>query len=400
MFEASNVFAPRLLPISMRCGQTVLLALLLLLVAIIPAKAANLVTDADWQISSHACPGYNTNALFRDDDGTLWVGCGSNAAGYGLYLSTDGGTTWALAIVNPSYALNTFRVNSISRGEGGELAIAGFNASNRDMVLALDTSSAPFAVSKILVGSGTVARQFQVGTYRERRQPDGAISRIATSLNGSATVIDNAGHGSSAADWDSYYPASEILDLTVFDNRFWASGSSIDEPPQLFLPPEDRLLTTPMTVAQPELSWAWEGELWGVAVNEDRLVAVGIDQDNNIGSILISGSDPRDMSNYRELSVSQIIGAPTAMTWARGVCMRGNRVVVVGERQPLSTHTGLVLLSDDGGQTFANVAPSSVKASVYRCTIGPGGEVVVAGADGFIGILSGDRIFASGFESP
>ena len=88
------------------------------------------VAAATWLTSSHSCPGGNrTDALHRDADGTRWVGCGTNAAGYGLFLSENGAASWSAAVVSPEHVLDEFRVNSISRGHDGVLYVAAFRAS-------------------------------------------------------------------------------------------------------------------------------------------------------------------------------------------------------------------------------------------------------------------------------
>ena len=354
----------------------------------------------EWLVSAHTCPGLNrTDALHRDADGSLWVGCGSNVNGFGLSWSIDGGVTWAAPPLARPNELDRFRVHSITRGADGRLKIAGSEEGSRRMVLALDIDGAEFDVSLALEGVNQVGRLFPVGGYRELA--DG--SALAESNTGTPTLYNDRGlAGTSAANWVARSSIEQIADLVVFDGRFWGSGSRISEPPTLFLP--SRLpgaAPNEFYIDQPTRSGSWTGELWGIAVNASRLVAVGVDQDNDIGRIFVSGPDPYDMTAYVEQSVSTIIGSPAARTWARGVCMRGDRIAVVGERQPLSAGTGLVLLSDDGGQTFTDITPAAVTASVSKCVIEPDGSLVVAGAGGFIGILPANPlIHRDGFESP
>lgn len=368
-------------------------------VVAIPLAASAGVSN-DWLVSQHDCGGTSrTDALHRDPDGTLWVGCGSNVSGYGLSFSEDGGISWGAPPVTPTDALDEFRVHSISRGADGELKIAGSEQGSQRMVLSLDTSGSSFGVALELEGVNQVGRLFPVGGYRELA--DG--SALAESNTGTPVLFNDGGlAGSAASGWIAESSGEQIADLVVFDDRFWGSGSRISEPPTLFLPP-----TSPsaapyeFVMAQPARSGSWTGELWGLAVNEQRLVAVGVDQDNDIGRIFVSGSDPYDMNAYNELSVSAIIGNPAARTWARGVCMRGDLVVVVGERQPLGSGTGLVLRSINGGASFEDITPDAITATASKCLVEPDGTVVVAGADGFIGILLGDpRIHGDGFELP
>ena len=343
---------------------------------------------ATWTVHGHPCPGVNrTDALHRDDDGTLWVGCGTGATGYGLFYSEDDGTSWSEASADPQEKLHQFRVSSISRGHDGALYIAGINQNNSDMVVRLDTSSAPFAAESTLVAGNQVGTSFHVGTYRELS--DGRA--LAESLNGTDMLYrPDASIGSAATTWTDTYGwfnggATQILDLVVHDDQFYGVGSTISEPPRLFLPPtsasaepyEFVSLTMPHNT----------GELWGVAANEHHVVAVGMNQTANVGRVYVSGSDPYVVDDYIAHSLHDLIGMPQAVvTWARGTCIQDDRIAVVGERQPLSANTGIVVLSEDGGQTFTDITPDGVTATVSKCLFRPDGALVVAGANGFIGI--------------
>ncbi|MCX7555872.1 hypothetical protein OS187_03390 [Xanthomonadaceae bacterium JHOS43] len=366
------------------------------LAGVLPGQA-----DAAWITATHPCPGGNrTDALHRDSDGTLWVGCGTNATGYGLFYSENGGANWSPAAVSPADALNEFRVNSISRGHDGALYVAGFRASTRDMVLRFNTASSPFVVTITLQGINQVGRSFHVGTYRELS--DGRA--IAESLNGVDLLYrPTSSTGSGAADWTRVQDLTrQILDMAVHEDRFYGVGGLINAPPSVFLPP-----TVPgaapyeFNMQVPTVAAGWEGELWGMAISAQRLVAVGVDQDADVGKILVSGANPAAMGSYIEHELPDIVGPGGIGTWARGVCMRGDQVVVVGERQPLSSGNGLVMRSTNGGQSFTAIPPPGVTASVSKCVIEPDGTVVVAGAAGFIGIYESamdNTLFANGFE--
>jgi photosystem II stability/assembly factor-like uncharacterized protein len=71
----------------------------------------------------------------------------------------------------------------------------------------------------------------------------------------------------------------------------------------------------------------------------------------------------------------------------RGVCASGNTIVAVGEKQPLASGTGIVLLSNDAGKTFTNITDPKITAnSVSRCKILTNGDIAVTGAGGYVGI--------------
>ena len=343
-----------------------------------------------WTVHSHPCPGGSrTDALHRDDDGTLWVGCGTNQVGYGLFFSADG-ESWSEAVVSPSEKLDQFRVSSISRGHDGALYVAGMNANNGDMVLRIDTGASPFEATAALVAGNQVGQSFHTGTFRSLS--DGRA--LAESLTGHDMLYrPDATIGSNAADWVDTYgwaggnPATyQILDLAVHADGFYGCGSTIAEPPMLFLPPREAG-AEPYELEAIELpNSGWTGEMWGLAVSADRVVVVGVDQQSDVGKIYVSGADRYAPSDYLVHSIPDIIGSQPTGTWGRGACMQGDRVVVVGERQPLGSGTGLVLISDDGGLTFADVTPEGVTESVSKCVVRPDGGVIVAGAGGFVGI--------------
>ena len=356
-----------------------------------------------WILSSHPCPGGNrTDALQMDDDGTLWVGCGTNAEGYGLFASHDGGLTWSAANVTPSTLFNSYRVSSISRGHDGALYVAGISSTQGtgQMVLRVDTSVSPSPISLVLSSVPQVGRAFHVGNYREL--PTGEA--IAEDLNGYSLLYrPTPSTGTSAADWTQVDTPYQILNMTLTQDRenIVAAGSRIIEPPRVFLPP-----TAPPyapwdfeTLALPT-AFNWKGELWGIAVTHNRLYAVGVDQDSHTGKIFLSGSDPYVAADYEELSFPDLInpGSGTG-TWARGVCAYDNTVVVVGERFPLNSSSGLILMSTNAGQSFTDVTPVGVGSSVSKCALlNAAGPIVAVGSAGFVAILAGDVIYKNGFD--
>lgn len=369
--------------------------------------AASSAGAANWTIGTHPCPGANrTDALHRDEDGRLWVGCGTNATGYGLFHSDDG-LAWSAATTTPAGVLETFRVSSIETGHDGALYVAGTSSitGNRAMVYRVDPATEPMAVTLTLEGVNQVGRQFHVGNYRELW--DGRA--IAEDLNGTWLLYrPDASTGTSASDWTRIEGAYQILDLQGDGDRFIGGGGRINEPPRLFLPPLDPG-DAPwdfVTFALPTVT-GWDGEIWGVARSYDKVIAVGVDQDEDIGKIFVSGDDPYVVADYVERSVDDFLApGPGYATWARGVCSGGDLVAVVGERQPLAANTGFVLVSFDRGATFQDMTPPGVTASVSKCVVtrmnnrgdAGGPELIVAGAGGFVGLLAGDVIFENGFD--
>lgn len=382
--------------------QTTLLFTMYLLIGLHGSAA---LAGGSWTTYAHSCPGSSiTDALHRDADGSLWVGCGSNASGYGLHASFDGGETWSEVQVTPSTLLIEFRVFSISRGHDGALYVAGIQNATGNMVIRIDTAgSPPFSASLILTAVSQLGRQFQVGSYRELS--DGRA--IAESHTGSDLLYrPDAATGSSAADWvipDTLQ--GQILSLEVHDDEFYGSGSTINEPPRVYLPPQGPA-TPPYDFERIELDPSGVGEMWGVAANDQRVIVTGIDRTFNIGKILVSSGDPYNAANYLVHEIQSIVGTGGIGTMGRDVCMSGDRVVVVGERFPQGSDSGLAMASSDGGHTFTNISPPSPipPSTISRCVLAPNGQLVVAGSSGFIGLWDGlqpgDSIFADRFDQP
>lgn len=372
----------------------------------LPSGAAAVARSAQgaagWTLHSHPCPGGNrTDALHVDDDGTMWIGCGTNATGYGLFVSADDGESWSAANVTPVSKFAQYRVSSISRGHDGALYVAGASSisGNREMVLRVDTAMVPAPVTSTLVGVNQVGRSFHVGTYRELS--DGRA--IAEDLNGFGLLYrPGPGVGSSASAWTNASSSHQILAMEVASHdAFFAGGSRINEPPRVFLPPD-----TPgdepwafETFAIPTAT-NFDGEIWGVAETDASVVAVGVDQDTATGKVFVSGTNPYLPADYVELDIPDYLDpGPGTGTWARGVCAYESIIVVVGERQPLSSSSGFILVSFDGGASFADITPAGVSGSVSKCHIDEE-RVVVAGAAGFVGIRPiGDTIFSNGFQN-
>lgn len=347
---------------------------------------------ATWSIHSHSCSGPSrTDALLVEDD-AMWVGCGTNQVGYGLHGSFDGGVSWSPVATDPADEAAQFRVSAIARGDDGVLYVAGFDATDSDMILGYDTASSPATVTKVLRAGNQVGTSFPAGSL-------GLLSgdRIFTeSQTGYGALLrPDATVGPNALLWEDHYywanggnpPGYQMLDLVVHGDRMYACGSTIAEPPYVFLPAAAPAAEAWMFDAIELPNSGWTGEMWGVAATDERVVAVGVDQDGDVGKIYVSGADPYDAAGYAQFDLPDIVGAGNLGTWARGVCAAGDRIVVVGERQPLSSHTGLVMISEDGGTSFEDITPADdVTESVSKCTITASGAVVVAGAGGFVGI--------------
>lgn len=344
---------------------------------------------AGWTVSTHSCSATSrTDALLVEDD-AMWVGCGTTQVGYGLHRSDDGGQTWQEVSVTPDGDMDQFRVSVIRRGEDGELYVAGIDANDGQMIVRLDTTAEPYALSEVLNAGNQVGQSFHVGSFEIL--PSGQI--FAESLTGyGALVREDPTEGPDAGQWtDAYYWAADdegyqMLDLALDGSEaLYGVGSTIAEPPYVFLPP--RAASNPFRLEPVELpNDGWTGEMWGVAVSEGRVLATGVDQTGHHGKIFVSGADPYDSDGYTVHELDDIVAAGPLGSWGRGACARGDRLVVVGERQPLSGGTSVVVISDDGGQTFEDITPEGTGESMTRCQIHADDSVIVTGAASFFGI--------------
>jgi len=356
--------------------------------------------DIDWLITSHPCSSTNgTDALHRDSDGTLWVGCGDSAEGIGLFTSADGGDTWTEVTTTPFGWAEDFRFLTISRGHDGALYGSGNDTlSGGRRSLRFDTSgSMPYPTTANLIAGETIETSFRVGGYAELSDGRALASSFSS---GTRLFRPDSTTDPSAGFWTQLPVTGTYLDLIVFDNAFYASGSNIAAPPRVYLPPQDPT-AEPWELVEVILDSNIDGELYGIAANERRVVGVGVDQDRDVGKIFVSGEDIYDPSDYTVFDMPNIVGPGGVGTWARGVCMLDDTIVVVGERQPLSTNTGRVMLSTDGGISFSNITPSQSGRSISRCVIADG-VVTVVGTSGYVGRYTlpepADEIFMDDFE--
>ena len=332
-------------------------------------------TTATWRHSLHPCAGNRTDTMWWDtDDTTVWVGCGTTTTGYGLFQSTDGGLSWAAPATEPAGYFDDFRVDTISRSSDGWLYVGGTDTSSSDRVVRIDTDASPHPVELVFASGGQIWNTFQVGTYR--RNDDGLA--VAESLTGTGLVY-RADDAAPFEDGSGWWPGTEsfqILDMVLHDQAIHACGSTISQPPHVFLPAAtDPFQLTPVQLAD------FSGELWGLDVDADGIVAAGVDQERNIGMAFVSGSDPTDPDTWAMFDVSTQVG--DTPSWFRGTCRSGATIVLVGEYS--MTEDPLLVISTDGGQSFTDhtdALPGS-PGSLHRCKAWPNGRIAVTGKDGY-----------------
>lgn len=349
-----------------------------------PGTDAGTPGGGDWTLRSHPCVGNRTDALHRDGDGTLYVGCGSTTTGLGLFVSTDDGASWDEPTTTPNGFFDTWRVLDVSRSADDLLYVAGIDTASSRRVVSADTSGGSWALEEVYNAGSTVGTAFTVGTFR--RQADGRA--IAESLNGTdiQARASDTDDWQDVSSWDDDFGGLQILDLEMYDGEFYGVGSTISQPPYLFLP---RTSGTGFGFRVLNLSGegigSYTGEMWGVAVDEGGIVAGGVNQDRDVG--MIYALDDATSTTLRTFDVSLLY--PDDATWIRGVCRRGQTLYAVGELTAKSE--GLVLRSENNGGTWMNVTPDTGNPAdpfppVHRCLVVTDDRVFIAGADGMLAI--------------
>lgn len=333
----------------------------------------------DWWFSGHPCTGNRTDTMWFDDRDTVWVGCGTTTVGTGIFLSEDGGRTWRAPATAPAGYFDAFRASSISRSADGLLYVAGIDTLGAERVVSLADDG---TVGSVFAAGGQVWNTFHVGTFRRNSQG----VAVAESLTGTSLVarFDDDAPFADGYGWWGSTGSYQILDLVLHDDVFYAVGSTITQPPFVFLPPpEGQDPAVGFTLVPIQLVSGigyFEGELWGLDVDDAGLVTAGVDQDRDVGVVFWSQADPWDLDAWGMLDVSSLV--PSEPTWMRGACRGGDTLVAVGEYSQRGD--GLVLRSDDGGLSWADVTPYALTQlpAVHRCEVFEDGDVAIAGADG------------------
>jgi hypothetical protein len=322
--------------------------------------------------------GNRTDAMWWDGDTDVWVGCGSTVIGTGLYVSTDQGESWFAPATTDDTMVESFRVSSIQRADDGLLYIGGIHVNGTERVLSLDTSVDPMTVAVEFTSGGQTWNTFHVGSFR--RNSEGVA--VAESLTGTGLVYRVADDQpwQDGAGWAGG-SSLQVLDLVEQQGKFYGCGSTISEPPRVYLPGGD----DPFAMAVVQLA-AWDGEMWGLdADSAGNLIVAGVNQQTNQGAVFSNIGDPYDNSSWVELDVSTVVG-DSVTTWMRGGCRNGARLLAVGEYS--QTENPLALFSNDSGGTWTDITAdlAGSPAALHRCKIFDDGRLAITGMDGWFGM--------------
>jgi hypothetical protein len=346
-----------------------------------PIEVDPLTTDASgWTWGRHPCVGHRTDTMVRDANDRYWIGCGSTAEGNGLFYSDDEGQTWLTPVTEPAAYFDRYRVNDLWIAPSGLLYAAGRNtgidARNRDGIVAVSTTLSPTPVDTVFEIGDEIWNSFPVGTYRA--DADGV--EVAESLTGIDLMIrEPGGPWENGVPWTPSGEGFQLLDMEVHDGDLYGCGSTINQPPTVFVPiPE---ATIPFVLQDVPLASSFTGELWDLVVDDRGVLAVGVDQDADVGILVMSdGGDPQDPSSYSGIRLDSWF---SQATWLQGVCRRGDEIVAVGRYS--RTDNALALRSTDGGQSWEDITPDDTPA-LYVCEIREDGRLVVTGAEGVFGV--------------
>jgi hypothetical protein len=237
----------------------------------------------------------------------------------------------------------------------------------------------------VVVAVAQTWNTFHVGTYRLNSQGLG----IAESLTGSdlnyswygGTLMDGYG-------WPTDGGSYQMLDMEIYEDEFYGVGSTIIQPPMLFLPPVGGQVPNAAPAWDPrEMATgigAWEGELWSLDIDAGGLILGGVDQDRDVGHVFVSTGDFRT-DPWLDLDVSVIY--PGEATWIRGVCRNGSNLVAVGEFSIFDE--GIVLHSTDGGQTWTERMTMKPRpGAMSQCWVNDDGSFAVTGSAGWYGVYT------------
>jgi len=338
--------------------------------------------DAGWVTRNHTCYGDGVDAMWFDaDEQNLWVGCGTNTEGYGLHHSPDRGETWPEVNTDPRNAVGG-RVNAISRSGDGRLYVAGESLLG-NQVVSLDTSAATYAVEPVYDAGSSFSDVQLAGSFA--RNDDGVA--VVEALNGTQIAVrwSDTGPWIDASGWAGG-ASVQMQDLQVHDNEFYGTGSTMGQAPMVFLPPRNgHVEADGFMLVVVELS-DWAIELRNLDIDSSGgLVAGGVDHGAASGTIYVSGDDPYDADDWREVYLEDFMGDDP--TWIDGVCRHGDLVAAVGRYS--TNNDPIALLSEDGGETWRDLTIELTDAwtpALYRCDFLDGGDTLaVAGGDGWLG---------------
>jgi photosystem II stability/assembly factor-like uncharacterized protein len=307
-----------------------------------------------WTELSQPCGGTKTDAFWFDDRQTGYAGCGTNAQGAGLFKTTDGGRTWA-----SQRNFMGARVNDVRRGPDGKLYGAGLDSVDGFQVFQIDDSApANLKLVGLYKKSNNAFKSVGQGENIAITQ-DGQL--FVDSLTGTqsahraagATGFEELGTFLEEGLADPDASGRQMSNVKAFNNKFWAVGSLINQPAVVFVPSKLQGATYHMKAVDVQPS-SRDGELHDLHVwSETSALVVGFDQSTRFPFISRLDGDASVSASWSYIDVADFGIDYQGGLW--NLHVQSDRVVVVGQTIP--QNDGFVLFSEDRGRTWRDISP-------------------------------------------
>jgi hypothetical protein len=334
--------------------------------------------DLVWSEISGPCGGSATNAMWFDDQDHGFAGCGENAAGEGLFVTSDGGMSW-----QDESAFGEVRIMDLRRGPDGVLYGAGTDQLDGFSLWSIDESGADLEVVGLYTPSNNAFTSVGQG---ENAAVTAGGQILVDSLTGTSAAYQPAGGAfeehysigeAAIADPDNA-PAFQVRRIVAFDEQFFAVGSLINDPARVHLPSQLPGATFHFQTVQLQ-SDTRDGELLDMHVwSPTHMIVAGHDQSERYPLIYVVDGDPYSGDNWQQVEL-----ADSGIEYQAGVNdidVVGDTVVAVGEKIPTAAG-GFVVISQDAGLTWEDVTPEGA-GELSAVKLFDDGQMVVGGGGG------------------
>lgn len=339
-------------------------------------------TSSGFTIWAGSVPCADKAGMWWDNEETAFWGCGKRGDA-GLFTTTDGGMTWT------TQKKVGAKVNGFMRGADGKMYMAGqFGAGaavldetkptlmdyeplyvrGRNAYTSVEQGESIGVTSdgQILVDSlnGTTA------AYSPGKNAAGKAWFEATctgddpsNFNPDATKTWCELHGVSEDKLDDpNATVSQLTEIQVVNDKFYAAGRYINDPGKVRLPSKKAGATYHMqTVFVQDLKE--KGEMMDIKVWENgRIIAAGTDQSNFTPLIYLcaEGADCYESKSWERIEPDFLYDYDDSSRDGRAVDGNGDTIVVVGNFVP-NGKGGWAIKSDDGGKTWMDLTPELKK---------------------------------------
>jgi hypothetical protein len=319
-------------------------------------------TSGGWAAAGAACASTVETIFFEGDKG--YMGCGQNAEGEGLFVSEDGGATWGAS----ERRFEEVRVNDIRRGSDGVLYGAGLHQLDGYAVFSIDESGSSLEPVGLYEQSNQAF--FKVGQGQNiAMTADGqmitdsltGVTAAYKAADGEWTELEGLGEGFLTEDRDVF----QVTTIVPHQNRFYAVGSVINDPAQIYLPSKEADATYHMVPLELQPSTR-DGEMADLYIWDDgAMIAVGFDQSQRESLVytLPAGGDAYDREAWSQIDLYDF--GLDFESDANAVAVSGDTVVLVGEKIP-SSQGGYIAISEDRGQTWTDITPETERGKIAR----------------------------------